>query len=132
MAAIAVFATRSRRSPASCDAVTSEASQPRLSSTFTSVSQTSVIPPASISQSGVNVRTRVTAPPSSRARMRNSVAGSSTIREPRLLRSSPRVIDTPLPRSSWQTPQQSRSPPFPLENVSKQHICRVPAIIGMR
>ena len=71
-----------------------------LSSGFTSFSQTSGMPAASISQSGVNVRSRITAPDSTRARIRNSVGGSSETRE------SVWLIDTPPPPSRRHWPQQ--------------------------
>ena len=48
-------------------AATSDDNQATLSSGLTSVSQTSGMPPASMSQSGVNVRSRLTVPFSSRA-----------------------------------------------------------------
>ena len=85
---------------------TSDASHVTLSSGLTSFNQTSVAPLLSRSQSGVNVRTRVTDPFSIRARTRNSVGGSSTMREPRdgVL---PVVIVTPLPPSSRHMPQQA-------------------------
>ena len=78
-----------------------------LSSGFTSVSQTTERPAASTSQSGVNVRTRFTAPPSTRASTRNSVAGSSITRDPRTLIESPVFMLTPLPLSSRHVPQQA-------------------------
>ena len=83
-----------------------------LSSGFASLSQTSGIPAASISQSGVNVRSRITAPPSTRASTRNSVGGSSDTRE------SDWLIETPLPPSRRHWPQHE--PAF--EMLSKQHI----------
>ncbi len=94
--------------------MTSVVSQATLSSGFTSVSQTIAMPPASTSQSGVKVRMRSIAPPSTRASTRKSVGGSSVMRDPRCTE-SPVDIDTPPPLSSRHTPQQ----PVPLsENES--------------
>src|SRR5438105_2618295 len=99
--------TRSRRSPVSGEAATSVVSHATLSSGFTSVSQTIGIPPASTSQSGVKVRRRTTAPPSRRASTRNSVAGSSAMRVPLRSRTSPVLIDTPLPLSRRHMPAEN-------------------------
>ena len=127
-ALIAVLPTRSCPSPETGAAATSDASHATLSSGFTSVSHTSGIAVASMSQSGVNVRTRLTAPASSRASTRNSVAGSSATREPVRSRTSPVFIDTPPPLSSRHIPPENDES----EMVSKQHIWRGPATIGIR
>jgi hypothetical protein len=127
-AVIAVLPTRSRPSPLSGAAATSDASHATLSSGLTSVSHTSGMLAASMSQSGVNVRTRLTAPFSRRASTRNSAAGSSAMRPPRLSRMSPLFIDTPPPLSSRHMPPET----VESEMVSKQHICRGPATIGTR
>jgi hypothetical protein len=95
---------------------------------LTSFSQTSGIALASTSQSGVNVRTRLTPPFSSRARTRNSVAASSVTREPFLSRMSPLFIEMPPPLSRRHMPPENDES----EIVSKQHICRGPATIGTR
>ena len=50
------------------------------------------------------------------------------MREPRRSRESPVVIETPLPLSSRHMPPEK----VESEIVSKQHICRGPATIGMR
>jgi hypothetical protein len=76
----------------------------------------------------VNVRTRPTAPFSTRARTTNSVGGSSMTRDPRI-DESPVDIDVPLPLSSRHIPQHALPAS---EIVSKQHICRGPATIGTR
>ena len=110
------------------EAATSDASQATLSSGLTSFSQTSGMAVASMSQSGVNVRTRLTPPLSRRASTRNSVAGSSVTREPLRSRTSPVFIDTPPPLSRRHMPPENDES----EIVSKQHICRGPATIGMR
>ena len=135
MAAIAVLPARSCWSPESGAASTIDDSHATLSSGFTSVNQTTVRPAASMSQSGVKVRTRPTVPASSRASTMNSDAGSSAMREPRPFSELPAgtelpvLIVTPLPLSRRHTPQQV-SARSAIE--SKQHICRGPATIGTR
>ena len=84
--------------------------------------------PASMSQSGVKVRIRPTAPPSTRAKTMNSVDGSSMTRVPFRDCMSPVFIEMPPPPSSRQRPQHASLSLI----VSQQHICRGPATIGRR
>ena len=91
-----------------------------LSAAATFSNQTTGMALPSMSQSGVNVRIRVMARFSKRARIMTSPGGSSAMREPRVSMAADCVMVTPPPLSRRHIPQQS----FAAAIESLQHIWR--------